>query len=109
MSRWSDALARLQHSREHCLRTLDRDHRSRPARAPGALGGLFQGLGSAPWQPWLSTASAVWLAWRRRRPAPPAPAAGRSRWPRAGVAGAILITALAAALWWRSRAGTGTP
>lgn len=105
MSRSTDATARLQYSREHWLRTLDRDARSQPARMPGMLGGLLQGLGSTPWQPWLSGASALWLAWRRHRAAPPPRATGRRRAARPLLIGALLITALAA-LWWRSRTGT---
>ncbi|OSZ65809.1 hypothetical protein [Hydrogenophaga sp. IBVHS2] len=103
MSPWPTALERLQHSRVQWLRTLDQDTRSRSGGAPGALGSLFQGLGSAPWQPWLSAVSALWLAWQRHRAAPPAVATSRRRWPSAGVVGAVLITALVAALWWRSR------
>ncbi len=105
MSALTDAVARLQHSRQRWGQLQEQDARSHASRPRGAVSGLLQGLGAQPWQSWLSTASALWMTWHRAGPLPADPL--RSRRPRSGmVVGAVLVTAVVAFVWWRRRSAS---
>ncbi len=107
MSALTDAVARLQHSRQRWGQLQEQDARIHASRPWGAVSGLLQGLGAQPWQSWLSTASALWMTWRRHRPAPLPAAPTRSRRLRSGmVAGTLLVTAVVAFFWWRRRSAS---
>lgn len=56
------AVARLERNRARWSDALARDQHSRAASRPG-LGSLLLGLNT---QPWVSAVSTVWMAWRRR-------------------------------------------